>query len=215
MFSERELKEASAEVVRAMAEHLPEPGACPAHAFSEEFERKMEKAGRRTEPGLFQKGLQAAACTAVVLLTTAGVVLAVNTEVRAEFFGWVQALSGQFFHYQFVGEENSSDSLYHLGWEPSGYTFRKRVENGSLTILIYENESGESLAFSYQPSGDAYLAEDGLCRHQVFVGGVPADFYVSENGGDCALVWVKDSTLFVISGRLTEDVLIKIAENVT
>lgn len=218
MFSERELKEASAEVVRAMAEHLPEPGACPAHAFSEEFERKMEKAGRRTEPGLFQKGLQAAACTAVVLLTTAGVVLAVNTEVRAEFFGWVQALSGQFFHYQFVGEENSEKYLYSLGYVPEGYSLVEKIGTEFDRTEIYADEDGKILSFSYSFGGDMYIIDfDHATPDMVYVGEYRGEYYKSSSekiGSD--LVWIdENNTLFVVSGFFNEQEMIKIAENVS
>lgn len=217
MFSERELKEASAQVVRTMAEHLPEPGACPAHTFSGEFEGEMRTIRRRAEPGLLQKGVRAAACTAVMLLTTAGVVLAVNTEVRAEFFGWVHEFSGQFFHYQFVGEENSEKYLYSLGYVPEGYSLVEKIGTESDRTEIYADEDGKMLSFSYSFGGDMYIIDfDHATPDVVYVGEYRGEFYKSSSeqiGSD--LIWIdENNTFFVVSGFFNEQEMIKIAENV-
>lgn len=187
------------------------------HEFSPEFERKMEKLIRRNKRQRVYAVLQKAACFVLAIALAGGVWLALDTEVRAEFFGWVREKYESFFHYQFEGVVQPSTQEYELGWLPDGYEFAEQIETENGKMLIYTDEKN-LITFRYILGyGDTYLSDEDHTTILTTINGKPAQIYLSsKNFVSNAIVLLSDNqTMFVISAYTGEDELVKMAENIT
>lgn len=192
------------------------------HEFSPEFERKMEKLIRRNKRQRVYAVLQKAACFVLAIALAGGVWLALDTEVRAEFFGWVREKYESFFHYQFEGVVQPSTQEYELGWLPDGYEFAEQIEMNSSNILMYENQSSNEIITLVYTSNmkdiDIYIINDTAEENKVDINGNTAYLQLSadKNISNC-IVWedAKTKILFEISAKTDEDELVKMAENIT
>lgn len=108
--------------------------------------------------------------------------------------------------------------VYIPSWIPEGYkTVSKDFSERGQNILRYETEQGDLLTVIYTGDIDAgalYLEQGEAKRTAVSVSGLPADLYLDpQEGGANALVWQDGERLTWISGPLTEEELIRVAES--
>ena len=64
----------------------------PPHEFSASFEKKIRKLRKRADHPYFYKALHKAAAVILAILISGSAWLAVDTEARAAFFGWVKEI---------------------------------------------------------------------------------------------------------------------------
>lgn len=112
----------------------------------------------------------------------------------------------------------SRQYVYIPNWIPEGYkTVSKDFSERGQNILRYETEQGDLLTVIYTGDIDAgalYLEQGEAKRTAVSVSGLPADLYLDpQEGGANALVWQDGERLTWISGPLTEEELIRVAES--
>ena len=109
--------------------------------------------------------------------------------------------------------------VYSLGWVPEGYewfdshceipeSIKYCGEDGGLLVLSIQ-EKGDSIALQVWPG------EENLYK-QITVSGVLAELYLNTEGGSSLLLWTDEETglVFMLSGPLTEEELIQVAEYV-
>ena len=212
-------KQAADEYVNALSESLPQPEDCP-HTFGKRFERQMGHLIAKTAHPLRTAMLRAAASFAAVLLLF-GSVLAVDADARKAFLGWIEERFDTYISFSASGKtHNSVQAQYTLGWVPEGYRFEEIYDDTDGQIISYVNDNGDYFRFSYlftSTSSNLYLFSlDGYDTKDVSVNGMPGTLYLPHNEADSAeLVWQNaDGTLFEISGRCEEAVLIYAAENI-
>ena len=212
-------KQAADEYVNALSESLPQPEDCP-HTFGKRFERQMGHLIAKTAHPLRTAMLRAAASFAAVLLLF-GSVLAVDADARKAFLGWIEERFDTYISFSASGKtHNSVQAQYTLGWVPEGYRFEEIYDDTDGQIISYVNDNGDYFRFSYlftSTSSNLYLFSlDGYDTKDVSVNGMPGTLYLPHNDADGAeLVWQNaDGTLFEISGRCEEAVLIYAAENI-
>mgnify|MGYP002524544350 CR=1 FL=1 len=212
-------KQAADEYVNALSESLPQPEDCP-HTFGKRFERQMGHLIAKTAHPLRTAMLRAAASFAAVLLLF-GSVLAVDADARKAFLGWIEERFDTYISFSASGKtHNSVQAQYTLGWVPEGYRFEEIYDDTDGQIISYVNDNGDYFRFSYlftSTSSNLYLFSlDGYDTKDVSVNGMPGTLYLPHNEADGAeLVWQNaDGTLFEISGRCEEAVLIYAAENI-
>lgn len=75
--------------------------AIPPHEFSEPFERKIRKLKKRADHPYFYKMMHKVAVIILAVLIGGSAWLAVDTEARASFFGWVKEVYEELFIYHF------------------------------------------------------------------------------------------------------------------
>jgi len=197
----------------------PELSGGSEHCFSPEFERGIEKLERRLKSGRHMTAWQRAACFFLALFVGAGIWLTVDTEARAEIFGWIKEQYETVFHYHFEGGAAVETQEYELGWVPDGYAFGARMEEVDGCTLIYTQGDDYfyfSFAFGVRTQDIFILGNENLEVLRSEVNGAPADFYFSPDGSESsALVWVDDNqTMFSLTGYFDEAEMIKMAENV-
>lgn len=214
--TEKQLRQAAEEYVQALSESLEAP---EAHTFSRRFERGMRGLlAKSAHPALAAFG-RAVASFAMVMLVLFGSVLAVDAEARELFLGWFRQQMDGAVHFS-SRNPSQVDTEYQLTWIPEGYEFFDLVQEQDGETILYANEAGDLLRFTYLHSsenGETYLFTGEHDEKQVSVQGMTGTLYLPHdtiNGKD--LIWQNEAgTLFEISGRCDEDVLLRVAESVT
>ena len=114
------------------------------HEFSEPFERKIRKLKKRADHPYFYKMMHKVAVIILAVLIGGSAWLAVDTEARASFFGWVKEVYEELFIYHFEDGRTSNEGKnnYYLTWIPEGYTQILEDSVGNTSSVIYMNDEG-------------------------------------------------------------------------
>lgn len=197
----------------------------PEHTFSPAFEGRMKRLLRRGNHPLRYQILHAAACLLLVLILSGCTVLAVSTEAREAFAGWVREVYETAFVYRYTGPEQTKSMeaakpnvIYRPSWVPEGYYETSghgmEAEQG---IVCYENRKGGRLTIFYAHDFDGNalpLDGDEADVFRVFVGEAPADLYVDRTPGNANnLIWEDGGVFFRISGSPSGEELTQVAES--
>lgn len=212
-------KQAADEYLNAISESLPQPEDCP-HTFGKRFEKQMGRLIAKTTHPLRTAMLRAAASFAAVLLLF-GSVLAVDADARKAFLGWMEERFDTYIFFSASGKtHNSVQAEYSLGWVPEEYRFEEILDVPNGQIILYVNDNGDYFSFSYlftSTSSNLYIFFlDEYDTKDVSVNGIPGTLYLSHDKAEGAeLIWQDaDGTLFEISGKCEEAVLLYAAENI-
>jgi hypothetical protein len=111
---------------------------------------------------------------------------------------------------------------YYPDWLPEGYELiNKSVsDTGPQRTFFFENQDGEDVIFIYDTSTENPLyvyPNEGHVEKSVLVGGHSADLFLSTKEGLRSELYWSDpetGTLFIISGTLAENELLKMAESI-
>ena len=146
--------------------------------------------------------------------------LAVDTQAREAFFGWAKEVCETFFVYHYEGPiVETVPTRYSPSWIPEKYHEVFSDLSDGEGIVVYSDEAGRYLQFSYVTNpnnSNVFLGVENTTRYEVLINGNCADFFSSTDPDiSSGVAWVDTSNhLFCITGFLSEDELIKIAENV-
>lgn len=218
---EDRLREAAAEANRIIMSDLPEPEDC-VHEFSPKFERAVRRMTRRAETPVRYR-LRQAACVAVALLSLVSAYLMVNTDAQARFFGWVKEQYEIWVHHFFEGEDTADTTLniaYRPTWIPEGYTEKTVRSQASGVMIIYKNENDQSVRFHYTTdikSRNLYINKDCMTELIVQVNGKDAQLYESLDSKIApTIIWKNEdeTVLFILTGHIESEMLVKMAESV-
>jgi len=191
------------------------------YEFSSEFEKKIMRLKRRADHPIFYQALRRVAVILLAFLFAGAVWIAVDSDARAAFFGWIGEISGSYFEYHHEGitDDAAEPMDYRPSWIPDGYSEKSISVFEDKTTVRYENEKGELLRFSYVNSHEnvdwSFDVSKGNTKSSS-VGHCMASLFISEldsvaNG----LTWVNDDDIaFCVTGFISETELIKMAESV-
>lgn len=223
MLTDEMLRQAAGESCSAFVQTL-ERDYCEARQYtpSPKFEKQIKKLMRKANHPYLYQVAQRVAAVALVVLLAGSAWLTVDVQARETFFGWVKEWYGTYFVYRFEASANSDTSSveYQLTIIPEGYTeFYSDFTEGTASV-VYANEDGNLLKFSYSYNPDKidwFVEVATMTQTQVTVGSTVADLFVaSDEAIGNALMWISDdNTAFFISGFLDETELIQIAENIS
>ena len=193
----------------------------PPHEFSAPFEKKIKKLKKRADHPYLYKTLHKAAAVVLAVLIGGSAWLAVDTEARASFFGWVKEVYEELFIYRF-DDGSTSDEVkkeYYLTWIPEGYSQILDDIVGNTSSVIYMNDEGKILKFYYaSPPDETFwqIESTNTAVEKVTVDGCTADILISEDVSiGNTIVWMtSDNTGFFISGFFTAEDLGRLAESV-
>lgn len=195
----------------------------PAQAYepSDLFEKKIKRLFRRAKhPYLYQTMRRVAAIFLAAILA-ASVYLAVDTEARAAFLGWIKETYEAYFVYRFEDNSTAESALPILRptWLPQGYTEHIVNDTADTITVIYANDAGEMLTFRYSQNpkqADWFIDSTNTIQSNAIINGNQADVFISTNPSvSSAILWTRpDHTAFYISGFLSENDLIKVAESI-
>ena len=195
----------------------------PAQAYepSDLFEKKIKRLFRRAKhPYLYQTVRRVAAIFLAAILASS-VYLAVDTEARAAFFGWIKETYETYFVYRFKDDSTAENAppILRPTWLPQGYTEYVVNDTAGTITVIYANDAGEMLTFCYSHNPkqtDWFIDTTNTIQSNTVISGNQADVFISTNPSvSSAILWTRpDHTAFYISGFLSETDLIKVAESI-
>lgn len=221
MITDEMIARAAFEVEQSILASLPDPSECD-HVFSKSFEKKMKKLIRRTKYGGAYEFMRRAACFFIAVLLSICTFLAFNTNARAAFVDWVKEQFEDVYHYFFIGESMADkEKIYYLGWLPDGYVELDCLQEKNGEIIAYVNESGKIIRFTYMYGSETqalFIGDNYSEIKSVNIDGWKADIYLaSEEEKASAITWENpdDNVLFSVSACLSEEDLIKIAQNIS
>ena len=189
---------------------------------SELFQKKIKRLFRRAKhPYLYQTMRRVAAIFLAAILA-GSVYLAVDTEARAAFFGWVRELYEHSFVYH-VMPNHATDMLprYELTWLPDGFGEPDVNEDDTMYSALYENpNTGDFFVFDYCILTEETQMEIFTIQppEHLLVNGADADFYAAPNDSDSSnLLWVETETgvLCSINSTLSKEDILHIAEGIS
>ena len=174
--------------------------------------------------GVILRKYAAVACLFVVF--GFGMLISVNTQVRAAVFGWVREFSGG-NHYKYIFNGNVDKTTievketlkYYPRWLPEGTEYVTTIEEVGGEIIIYTNKRDALIRFSYSmdPKSATYIDGVDYIQKHITVNNCDGTIYLAPSEGlTNAIVWTDDSVpvIFFFAADCSEEDLIKVAENV-
>ncbi len=189
---------------------------------SSALRRRMRRRDRRSRHTVRRRIIQTAACLALCLLLSGGLLLAFSPEARSVFSVWVREIRGNYLEYHCAsstaGMEADQRAIYHPAWVPEGCRLTNIFDQGDEASVLYETTSGYGLVFQYFPASSGALSvyADGPSE-TVDIHGNPADLYLSPKEGSAnGLIWgdPEAGLLMSIFADLPREDLLRIAESI-
>lgn len=186
----------------------------------------LEYKGKKKEQKIFFLVKRYVAVASIIVIAVFGILLAVNSEVRAAVWGWVREFAGGVhYKYFFEGdaiedtEEEVSSIKYYPGWLPEGTEYVTTIEEVGGEILIYTNENDALIRFSYTTDTKSATYIDGVeyAQKSITVNGCAGTIYLAPSKEQTnAIIWTDNSVpvIFFFAADCSEEDLIKVAENV-
>ncbi len=207
--------QAAQEYVQALSDSLEAP---EEHRFSRRFEKRMQRLLTKAAHPAWTAFGRAVASFAMVMLVLFGSVLAVDVEARELLLGWFRQQADGAVHFS-SRNPSQEDTRYQLTWIPEGYEFYDLVQEQNGETILYANEAGDLLRFTYLHSsenGETYSFPGEHEEKQVSIQGTTGTLYLPyDKQIGPGVIWQNEAgTLFEISGRCDENVLLRMAESV-
>ena len=188
---------------------------------SAKFKKRIRKLSRKVNQPYLYGTLQRVASIVLAILMTGSAWLTFDAQARDVFFGWVKEVYEEFFVYRLEGDMllEGDSSTYTLGWIPDGYTEAHSIRIDGTTTVLWINENGQFLEFSYTSPGyeiDWFLDGTNVEQHEIEIGVVLGEFFLSTDSQTAsALVWIQeDNTAFYLSGFFDEAELLELANSI-
>ena len=185
-----------------------------------EFEKKIERLKRRAKHPVFYKTMHRVASIVLVILISGSAWITVDAEARAAVVGWVKEIYETYFVFRHDGitDTNTEPTDYRPTWIPDGYSEFRVNASATRTVVIYDNEAGEMIRFSFIQDPDETdwfidVSQAGI--KNATVNGNKADLLIAQNSEEAnAIAWISDDTAFYVTGFVDESDLVRIAESV-
>jgi len=210
MITDEMLKEAAGEVERHALKNLPEE-----HVFSDSFNRRVNRAKRRTCQPIILAAARGVAAVLVVCLAVFGILFAAVPSVRASVGDWYKS---DYFDWAASGRIPVEDRVeYCLTYIPEEYIFVDTFELKGGETHIYIDRNGYYLYFSYWYYGDVGNIVKGYTQKTVSLGDVTAEIFLSPYEDESSGIFWKDANgdvAFSISALGDEELLIQLALSV-
>ncbi len=209
---------------------LPQDGDEPPHAFSPEFQQRMERLIQRKCRARRSSGrgrmLRRVAVVLLTVLLGGGVFLALDGEARAAVLQWFRETTEHSVLFRFTGE--AQDTLlpaYSLDWVPDGFSLMTDAtdeENLQHFRYYLNGETGDIIGFVYGVMHDGTQTEFLFLRETVeperfSLNGAYAEFYAADSFSALnTLIWFDESEnlFFSIDSTLEKDVILHIFRSI-
>ena len=192
------------------------------YAFSDEFNRKMERTIRKEKFIPFWNSVskfgKSVAIFALVIVTSLFAVTMSVEAYRIQFFETVKTIwEDSFFYTYFTEEKDIGFQKREFEYLPDGYYLIEEISDGNINTTIYSNESGEQIII------DQHLVSDNRQitmdleyseEKEVEVKGLPLLIYRYEDGFVSAYYEYQESVFILSADKISDDEIIKIIEGI-
>lgn len=201
-------------------------------ALEAEYDRKTSRTGfrrfrnairgfaahrERHLSAIFRLGTCAAMLLLVALMGS-GIWMSSDAMAAAARSGWAKVKAEYYTSYHYRKDEDTGVNQYsEPTWVPDDYSLLLKEDTGNLFHAIYISERRGMLSFSCTyglGAEDVFLRSQNAETYLTTVGGYTAELLHFESNDDSdAIVWTDYSSVYVISGNLTQEELIKMANS--
>lgn len=149
-----------------------------------------------------------------------GLVMLFSAPARAAVERWIVEWWQTHIVYRYYGESEEALPRYELTGLPEGFTEFERMEMCDLTNVIYGNENGELISFSYTvmtQGGATVFVPNGDSVSEVTVGKNQGRLFIPQDPESLTkLTWVDDEAgiQFTIAADLDEPDMVRLAEGI-
>ena len=159
---------------------------------------------------------------AVVLLFVSlsfGIVMLISAPVRAAVERWVVEWYQTHIVYRYYGESEGALPRYELTGLSEAFTELQRTESPDFTNVVYGNNSGELIGFTYtdiKEGGTTVIVPNDDDILEVMIGKTPGTLFVPQDPDSMkTLTWIdeKERIQFTIVANLDESDMIGLAES--
>lgn len=192
------------------------------HNFSSQFEHNMNKLikniGRKEKAQAAGKVIGKFAVTAATVMGIMFGGFLTQQEVYAAVGNVIRSIFST--HDKYTYQDNSEDIVFddtiRLGYVPDGYELRSVYYMGNANLLTYESEDEKSLYFNYSLAEDSSITVDNESHSykEIIEYNEMFYFYKSEQDDFNTIIWFDGKYAYSIDAQISEDEIIKIAENI-
>lgn len=192
--------------------------------FSQEFDKKIKKlrrsVGMKEQVAGFGKVARSIAITLAVVLSLSFCALLTQQEVYAAVKNVIRETFSD--HDRISFESNIEPEIgkhLSLGYVPEGYKLTQINFAGDCITMQYFNAHSDSdlFVFSYSSAGSSFFDMDNE-RHEYAEETINSQlffFYIAtQDGEDNTAIWYNDNYEYCISGQLSKEEIVEIAENI-
>lgn len=189
--------------------------------YSKNFRRELREVNiKQNNNNIFILVAKKAAIFILVFIMSLSTVLAFNAEARTKFINWIIEMFPKYsiFTSQNVNGDNNSVDLtsFKINYIPTGFELSNIHEGRKMLIYNYLSENNQMLTIKLSVlSGENksyYDTENAIIEEFIFKG---SQAYIWQADGITYLLWYQDGADFHITGRLSKDEIIKIADNIS
>ena len=222
MISDKQMAAAADILFSAMLDSLPSENEYN-HQFSPQFERKMQRLIRRAEHPVRYRILRSVASIALAIILGFATLLAVSSDVRATFFGWVKEQYESFTRYYYEGERSHAEEWdsYEITYIPDGFTEWERINKRNTKSVIYTNQDfSETISFVCSTDHhylSVYILNNRGHISSTVINGKSAEILIPyDDNQNITVVWIEPSTnsFCLISACLELEEIIHIIESI-
>ena len=189
--------------------------------FSANFEKKMRRLIAKTKNTVSRLVLRIVASVVLAVLLLLGSTITLDVDAREAILGWIKEQYTSFARFVFTSEGKMPYSeSYCPEWIPQGYQYYNSCEIQNGRAILYANESGDILQFTYSTAPESlelYLFTEDYIEREVCVSGTTGILYTPYIDSESSeLVWQNGTgTIFLVSGKCGDSVLMRFAENIS
>ena len=204
---------AAQEASKELVDEMPAPESVE---FSYEHERKMKKLFKNSKKISTKSYLKRASAIVAVFIIISGISIASVQAWRIRFLNFIMHIteSNTELRYKENDTESSSYSAddVNLEYVPNGFKLSESRNSSGKIYLRFENKN---LTFSlYIRQLDSTLNVDTENADAKVIKLNGKDAFITEKGDIIAIIWNSETKSFALSGNLSEEEIIKIAENI-
>ena len=185
---------------------------------------KNIKIERRAYDRLRRKGhtasaaLKAVACLAIVIVVAAAFVFSVPT-VRAGFLQLIDRIFDGYTNIEIDGKKFDEHIIlneYVFDYIPEGFKLDKDISSNNEKLVFISETEGRSFSIKCYSSENFLIQYDNeqSIIEEVSINGVRAFYCHNDNEEKNILSWSDGGSFFVISGNISKQEMLRIAENI-
>ena len=180
--------------------------------FYQRMENLIHRQERKAKRRNFVRGIGSAAAVFFLILLLTNPEFVANAANRV--FQWF------YNHISFQFKENTDVNQvprYRIGYVPEGYELEEDIYYDVMGVVNYCNEKGEYIDLTYGVI-DGVMNVDNENKELLILKGKGKQkiYYLKGIGNDSSFTWISvdETTMFNLSGLLTEEELLKIYESI-